>query len=70
LVCIPFFGNSSECSRIMQKLFEYLLFSSTFDIAKCSFGDISAKRETGAYELKGIVELSTTLTKAVSANGN
>lgn len=66
LVCVPFFADSLECPRIMQKLFEHFLFESSLNVKKCECKDITAKRDTGAYEQKGTVEIETKISRAVN----
>jgi len=66
LVCVPLLLESIECLSIMQMLIEYMWFDSSLIVKQCNFGGIKVNRETGAYELCGMVSIDTNITKAVS----
>ncbi len=65
IVCVPFVSNSTKCFSVMQDVLEYLCFESSYDVTNCSVGNIKINKETGAYELYGVIDINTSILRAV-----
>lgn len=66
LVCVPLSKDAINCYDVMQKLIEYLAFTSSYRVGKCEISKVSVNRETSSYQLVSTVEIKTRFTKAVS----
>lgn len=65
IACVPFVSDSTKCFSVMQDILEYLCFESSYDVSNCSVGNIKVNKETGAYEICGIVDINTSILRAV-----
>lgn len=68
LVCVPLNNRAVNCSDIMKNILEHLWESQEFSLKECNICEVTASKETGAYQLKGSVKTTIKVEKAVQPN--
>lgn len=57
-ICVPLSNKSEKCFEIADKIFEFLWSRQELGVSKWDIGEISVKRQIGAFEINANVILS------------